>query len=252
MTNLNVIKRCHGRAGNELRPVSFRTDINKQAEGAVLIETGDTCVLCTASVEEKTPSFLNGTQKGWITAEYGMLPRSTSVRTPRESTKGKPSGRTMEIQRLIGRSLRAVVDTERLGPRTLWLDCDVLQADGGTRTASITGAFVAMAMALHQLQTRGVISRLPITTLVAATSVGMINGQIFLDLDYKEDSSADVDMNVVMIRSGDLVEIQGTGERCTFSKERMLEMLEQARLGIASLHQMQADILQKHGITIPV
>ena len=180
-----------------------------------------------------------------------MLPRSTSVRTPRESMKGKPSGRTMEIQRLIGRSLRAVVDTEQLGPRTIWLDCDVLQADGGTRTASITGAFVAMALAIHQLQSKGVILGQPITAFVAATSVGLLKNRIFLDLDYEEDSSADVDMNVVMIHSGELVEIQGTGEHCTFSTVCMLEMMNLARQGIASLHRLQSEILQKHGVCFP-
>ncbi len=245
-----IFSRKDGRRPEELRPVRFDPEFNRQAEGAVLVEAGRTCVLCTASVEEKVPSFLAGTSKGWVSAEYGMLPRATATRTQREAAKGKPSGRTMEIQRLIGRSLRAVVNLEMLGPRTIWIDCDVLQADGGTRTASITGAFLAVAIACHRLCAQGVIARMPVVSLVAATSVGLIGNRILLDLDYAEDSTADVDMNVVMTGSGELVEVQGTGENRTFRVERMMEMVQVARQGIFSLHDMQRGLLQKLGIEL--
>jgi len=242
--------RQDGRKPDELRPIRFDAGFNRQAEGAILIETGNTRVLCTASIEEKVPSFLAGTQKGWITAEYGMLPRATSVRTQREAVRGMPSGRTMEIQRLIGRSLRAVVNTEHLGPRTIWIDCDVLQADGGTRTASITGAFIAMAIACRRLLEQGVVIQPPITSLVAATSVGLIGGRILLDLNYLEDSGADVDVNVVMTGSGELVEVQGTGEHGTFSMDRLIAMMDVARRGITQIHEIQSSILGQVGIPL--
>jgi len=239
------IKRIDDRTLLEIRPTTIRTGVNRHAEGAALIEVGDTRVLCTASIEEKVPPFLIGQQKGWVTAEYGMLPRATSTRTPREAARGKLSGRTMEIQRLIGRSLRAVVDTALLGPRTLWIDCDVLQADGGTRTASITGSFVALALAVAYLLKKNVIQSSPIKDLVAATSVGIIQGRIHLDLNYPEDSTADVDMNVVMTGAGELVEVQGTSEHATFSQAQLMRMLQAARGGIAQLNDIQRACIEK-------
>jgi ribonuclease PH len=239
------IKRIDGRAFLELRRTSIHTGVNRHAEGAALIEVGDTRVLCTASVEEKVPPFLIGQQKGWVTAEYGMLPRATSTRTPREAARGKLSGRTMEIQRLIGRALRAVVDTAALGPRTIWIDCDVLQADGGTRTASITGAYVALALAVAHLLKKNVIQSSPLKDLVAATSVGIIQGKIHLDLNYPEDSSADVDMNIVMTGSGELVEVQGTSEHATFTQAQLMRMLQAARGGIEHLNKIQLACIEK-------
>jgi ribonuclease PH len=221
----------------------IRAGINRHAEGAVQIEVGDTHVLCTASVEEKVPPFLMGQQKGWVTAEYGMLPRSTSTRSPREASRGKQSGRTMEIQRLIGRALRAIVDPALLGPRTIWIDCDVLQADGGTRTASISGSFVALALAVAHLLKNHTISASPLKDLVAATSIGIIDGRIHLDLNYPEDSSADVDMNVVMTGKGDLVEVQGTSEHAPFSQTQLVHMLQAARGGIQLINQAQLDCI---------
>jgi ribonuclease PH len=237
--------RKDGRRAGELRPTIIHTGVNKQAEGAALIEAGDTRVLCTASVESKVPPFLNGTQKGWVTAEYGMLPRATSTRTPREASRGKLTGRTMEIQRLVGRALRAVVDPVQLGARTIWLDCDVLQADGGTRTASITGAFVALSLAVARLLKNGDITASPLKEPVAATSIGIIDGRVLLDLNYDEDSAAGVDMNVVMTGAGRLVEVQGTGEHDTFDLEQLNSMLAMARQGIFELHRLQLQAIDK-------
>jgi ribonuclease PH len=208
-----------------------------------LIEVGDTKVICTATVEERPPLFLKGAGKGWVTAEYGMLPRATGTRTQRESTRGKVGGRTFEIQRLIGRSLRAVVDLAALGERTIWLDCDVIQADGGTRTASITGAFVAMADAMNKLKVLGAINRIPITDFIAATSVGRLAGEIILDLCYEEDSAAEVDMNIVMTGAGRFVEIQGTGEEATFTRQEMNSMINLAAQGISDLISYQKEAL---------
>lgn len=236
--------RHDGRKNDELRQVEIITDYVKHPEGSVLISVGDTKVICNASIEDRVPPFMRGEGKGWITAEYSMLPRATEQRTIRESTKGKISGRTMEIQRLIGRALRAVVDLEKLGERTIWLDCDVIQADGGTRTASITGSFVAMVLALGKMIETGELKSLPITDFLAATSVGIDpeNGEI-LDLDYVEDSQAAVDMNIVMTSKGEFVELQGTGEEATFSKEQLLKLLELAEGGIRQLFEVQREAL---------
>src|SRR5947209_15271304 len=217
--------RGDGRASDELRPVRITPHFNKHAEGSALIEVGDTRVICTASIQEKVPPFLYRTGKGWVTAEYGMLPRATTERTDREAARGKQGGRTMEVQRLIGRSLRAAVNTEFLGERTIWLDCDVIQADGGTRTASITGSFVALALALGRLYLDGKIVTWPINAFVAAISVGIVHGTLALDLNYEEDSKAGVDMNIVATDKGRFVELQGTAEGATFSEEEMTAML---------------------------
>lgn len=235
--------RPHDRAHNQLRPVNIIPNYVKFAAGSVLVETGDTRVLCTASVEERVPPFLRNSGTGWITAEYSLLPGSTPDRSSREVTKGKVSGRTSEIQRLIGRSLRAVVDTAALGERTIWIDCDVIQADGGTRTAAITGGFVAMCLALQRLVAQGVISKIPLTDYVAATSVGMVGGELRLDLEYVEDSTADVDMNVVMTGRGQLVEVQGTGEGATFDRDQLDGMLDLAAAGIKQLIAQQQELL---------
>ena len=233
-----------GRSHDQLRAVNITPGFTKYAEGAVLIEIGATRVLCTASVDERVPVFLRGQGKGWITAEYSMLPRATETRTQREAGRNQLSGRTQEIQRLIGRSLRAIVDTRRLGERTVYLDCDVLQADGGTRTASITGAFVALVIALRKLYNEGKIAApLPLSDYVAAVSVGIINGQALLDLEYSEDSRADVDMNVVRTGSGKFIEIQGTAESKPFTEEQMSMMLALASKGIASLVEQQMALL---------
>lgn len=236
--------RHDGRKQDELRRVEILTDYVKHPEGSVLISVGDTKVICNASIEDRVPPFMRGEGKGWITAEYSMLPRATEQRTIRESSKGKITGRTMEIQRLIGRALRAVVDLEKLGERTIWIDCDVIQADGGTRTASITGAFVAMTLALGKLMSQKKLSTLPITDFLAATSVGLDSklGEI-LDLNYIEDSSAEVDMNVIMTSSGKFVELQGTGEEATFSREELNELLDLAEKGINSLISIQMEAL---------
>lgn len=231
--------RPDGRQAQTLRPVTITRDFLRSAEGSVLIAVGETKVVCSASVEEKVPPFLRDSGQGWVTAEYAMLPRSTTTRTPRESATGRPSGRTFEIQRLIGRALRAVTDLTALGSRTLWIDCDVLQADGGTRTAAITGAYVALADALFRLRTQGRISGLPLKDFVAATSVGIVDGQILLDLCYAEDSIADVDMNVVMTGSGKLVEVQGTAEDTPFDRTQLDEMLTCAAGGIQELIALQ-------------
>lgn len=237
------MQRVDGRQPGDLRPIRITRNYTRHAEGSVLIEVGDTKVICTASVEDRPPQFLKGEGKGWVTAEYGMLPRATGVRTPREAARGKVGGRTHEIQRLIGRSLRAVVDLPALGERTIWIDCDVIQADGGTRTASITGAFIAMTDALHKLKEQGVISRMPVTDYIAATSVGRLKGELILDLCYEEDSAAEVDMNVVMTGSGRFVEVQGTGEEASFTRQDMDSMIDLAARGISALISSQKEAL---------
>jgi ribonuclease PH len=238
-------ERAHGRAANELRPVSIEPGLLRHAEGSALIMVGDTHVLCAASVEPGVPGFLRGTGSGWITAEYGMLPRSTHTRSPREAARGRQGGRTQEIQRLIGRSLRAVVDLDRLAEQTITLDCDVLQADGGTRTASITGAWVALAMAIEWMQREGRLPTQPLQTQVAATSVGMADGEALLDLDYAEDSKAGVDFNVVMLGTGQLVEVQGTAEGEPFSRKQMDVLVDLAEAGIRELFAMQQAALKE-------
>jgi len=238
----NAMKRGDGRGADELRPVKIVRHYIKHAEGSVLIEWGDTKVICTASVEERVPPFLRNTGKGWVTAEYSMLPRSTHTRTPRDTGRG--NGRTFEIQRLIGRSLRSVVDLASFGERTIWIDCDVIQADGGTRTASITGAYVAMRDAFDKMVKEGIIDRIPITDAVAAVSVGKVEGRIVLDLNYDEDSKAQVDMNVVMTGSGQFVEVQGTGEEGVFTQEEMDRMLKKAQKGIRELLKIQKESLR--------
>ena len=227
--------RFDGRQNDQLRPVAITPHFTRHAEGSVLIEVGDTKVICTASVEERVPPFLKGKGEGWITSEYGMLPRATSTRMQREATKGRPSGRTYEIQRLIGRSLRSVIDMSALGERTLWVDCDVIQADGGTRTASITGAFVAVVEALQHLKTNGAFGELPLLDYIAATSVGKVGGQILLDLAYAEDSKAEVDMNIVKTGRGLFVEIQGTAEQKAFSQDELQQLMASADKGIQEL-----------------
>lgn len=236
--------RHDGRQHDELRPITFDLDFISHPEGSVLITAGNTKVICNASVEDRVPPFLRGGGKGWITAEYSMLPRATNQRTIRESSKGKISGRTMEIQRLISSALRAVVDLEKLGERTIWIDCDVIQADGGTRTASITGAFLAMAIAIGKLIKAGTIKTNPITDFLAAISVGIDKEQgILLDLNYEEDSSAEVDMNVIMTGSSSFVELQGTGEEATFSREDLNGLLGLAEKGIQELIDKQKEVL---------
>ena len=227
------------RQPNQLRDIRITRHYTKHAEGSVLIECGDTKVICTASVEERVPPHKKGTGEGWVTAEYGMLPRSTGSRMSREAAKGKQSGRTQEIQRLIGRSLRAVVDLKKLGERTIQIDCDVIQADGGTRTASITGAFVALHDAVSGLLAKGLITESPLTDFIAAISVGMFEGKPVLDLDYLEDSACDTDMNVVMLGSGHFVEVQGTAEGHAFSRDEMNALLDLAQNGIVDLIKMQ-------------
>ena len=236
--------RVDGRRYDEMRRVEIIRDYIKHAEGSVYICVGDTKVICTATVEERVPPFMRGTGKGWVTAEYAMLPRATQTRTVREANKGKLGGRTMEIQRLIGRSLRSVVDLSAIGERTLWLDCDVIQADGGTRTASITGAFVAMVDALRKLTEEGAISTFPVKDLLAATSVGIVDGRPCLDLRFEEDSVAKVDMNVVMTGTGKFVELQGTGEESPFTSEELFQLLDLARRGIRQLIEYERKLLR--------
>lgn len=226
------IKRPSGRAPNELRDVHFEVDFTRHAEGSVLARCGDTRVLCTASVEDRIPRFLRGNGQGWVTAEYGMLPRSTNTRMAREASRGKQSGRTLEIQRLIGRSLRAIMDLRALGERTITLDCDVLQADGGTRTTSISGAYVALRMAIASLNKSGVLKSNPVHGQVAAVSVGIYRGIPVLDLDYAEDSSAETDMNVVMNDAGSFVEVQGTAEGHAFRRDELNALLDLAAEGV--------------------
>jgi ribonuclease PH len=238
------MQRPSGRRHDELRPVRLTRNYTRHAEGAVLVEFGDTKVICTASVEEKVPPFLKGKGQGWVTAEYGMLPRSTNTRSDREAARGKQSGRTQEIQRLIGRSLRSVIDLAALGERTLQIDCDVIQADGGTRTAAITGGFVAAYDAIRWLRGRGTIETQPVLDFVAAVSVGVFQGVPLLDLDYAEDSTCETDMNVVMTGGGGFVEVQGTAEGKPFTREQMDTLLELARQGITSLLAAQKNALQ--------
>jgi ribonuclease PH len=236
--------RSDGRAADQLRFVRITPGFIGPAEGSVLIEIGKTRVICTASVEEAVPPFLKGQGKGWITSEYSMIPRATMTRTARESTLGKKSGRTQEIQRLIGRALRASVELEQLGERQIWIDCDVIEADGGTRTASITGAFVAMSMAIQRLVASKAVLQNPIRSHVAAVSVGIVQGVPMLDLDYSEDSTADVDFNIVMTDRGEFVEIQGTAERFPFSTGALMQLLDLGRRGIAELIEAQRRTLQ--------
>ena len=233
------------RANNQLREVRIIRHYTKHAEGSVLVEFGDTRVICTASIDEKVPPHKKGSGEGWVTAEYGMLPRSTGERMSREAAKGKQSGRTQEIQRLIGRSLRAVIDLRKLGERTILIDCDVIQADGGTRTASITGAFVALYDAVRSLLGKGMIKESPLKDFIAAVSVGIYQGKPVLDLDYLEDSLCDTDMNVVMLGNGNFVEVQGTAEGHAFSRKEMDAMLDLAQNGIAELIQIQRSVLEK-------
>jgi ribonuclease PH len=236
--------RSDGREKNQLRKVSIETGYVMHPEGSVLITVGNTKVICNASIEDRVPPFLRNSGKGWITAEYSMLPRATESRNIRESSKGKISGRTMEIQRLIGRALRAVVNLDAIGERTIWIDCDVIQADGGTRTASITGAFVAMAIALGKLQDSKRISSFPLKSYLAATSVGIVEGHgSVLDLNYIEDSKALVDMNIIMTGEGEFVELQGTGEEATFTMNQLHEMLGLGQDGIQELFEMQKQAL---------
>jgi ribonuclease PH len=238
--------RPDGRKNDEMRKVNITRGFIKTADGSVLIEVGNTKVICTASIEDKVPLFMRDKKKGWLTAEYGMLPRSTNTRTMRESTSGRIGGRTQEIQRLIGRALRAVVDLEQIGERTIWIDCDVIQADGGTRTAAITGAFIALNDALHNALRNGIIERNPVREYLAAVSVGIVNNEARLDLCYAEDSSADVDMNVVMTGDGKIVELQGTAESKPFSKNMLDSLINLAGKGIVELIKIQREILKSN------
>jgi ribonuclease PH len=242
-----MANRSGGRGDLELRPVSLQPGVAKHAEGSCLARFGDTHVLCTASVEDRVPPHVYGTGAGWVTAEYGMLPRSTHERMAREAARGKQGGRTLEIQRLVGRALRAAVDLRELGPRTVTIDCDVLQADGGTRTAAITGGFVALAAAIRGLQARRAITTSPVKRRVAAVSVGILGGVVRLDLDYDEDSTAEVDMNVVATGEGELVEVQGTAEGKAFRRDQLDRMVDAALLGIARLEEAQARALETRG-----
>jgi len=240
-----MVFRSDNRTADQLRPLNILPDFINTAEGSVLIEVGNTRVICTASVEETVPAFMRNRGQGWITAEYSMLPRSTLTRTPREVTKGRSSGRTHEIQRLIGRSLRAVTDLTRLGERSILIDCDVIQADGGTRTASITGAFVALGLALEKLVEAGTLTSAPLRDFVAAVSVGIVDGEILLDLNYEEDSRADVDMNLVMTAGRKLVEVQATAERQVFDEQQLSKMIAMAGQGVQSLIAKQQAMLAK-------
>src|SRR5438874_7383038 len=235
--------RSDNRTPDQMRPVNIIPNYISTAEGSALIEVGNTRVICTASVEETVPAFLRNSDKGWITAEYGMLPRSTLTRSPRESARGRVGGRTHEIQRLIGRSLRAVTDLQKLGERSIFLDCDVIQADGGTRTASITGAFVALGLAFEKLVEAGTLTAAPLKDFVAAVSVGIVDGEVLLDLAYEEDSRADVDMNFVMTAGHKLVEVQATAERQVFDEQQLGKMIALARMGVQQLIAKQQAIL---------
>ncbi|NLT20420.1 MAG: ribonuclease PH [Syntrophomonadaceae bacterium] len=235
--------RPNDRKNDEMREVKISPGFIKHPNGSVLIEAGDTRVLCSAMIEDKVPSFLKGTGSGWITAEYSLLPSSTETRTPREAARGKVTGRTSEIQRLIGRSLRAVVDLTKLGERTIWIDCDVIQADGGTRTASITGSFIALGLALQKMKAEGILESIPLNDYVAAISVGILDGVPILDLEYVEDSQADVDMNVVMTGKGKFVEIQGTAENEPFDRNQLDALLQLAEKGIQELITLQKSVL---------
>ncbi|NLX84597.1 MAG: ribonuclease PH [Synergistaceae bacterium] len=236
--------RIDGRESNELRPIKFQRGFSRYAEGSALIEWGNTKVLCTASVEDKVPPFMRGTGNGWISAEYSMLPRATHQRTQRDISKGKPNARGTEIQRLIGRSLRAAVDMTRLGERTIWIDCDVLQADGGTRTASVSAGFVALFDALRWMVFSSRIEDIPVKTQIGAVSVGKVNGIPLLDLCYEEDSVAEVDANIIMTSKGDFVELQGTGEGGVFSRDELDEILKLGWKGICEIHRIQAEALE--------
>lgn len=238
------MSRPSGRAANELRPISIERHYTKHAEGSVLVSFGDTKVLCNASVVEGVPRFLKGSNQGWLTAEYGMIPRSTGTRMDREAARGKQGGRTVEIQRLIGRSLRAAVDLKKLGERTITFDCDVLQADGGTRTASITGACVALIDALRSMQRQKLLKEDPLINMIASVSVGIYQGEAVLDLDYPEDSQAETDMNLVMTADGGIIEIQGTAERAPFSELEFQQMLALGKSGIAQLIELQQAALR--------
>jgi ribonuclease PH len=244
------MKRIDGRNWNELRKVKITPGFQRFAEGSVLIEIGNTVVACTATVEDKVPQFLRGSGSGWITAEYAMLPRSTLVRTPRDGFFGKVSGRNQEIQRLIGRSLRTVTELAALGERTIIIDCDVIQADGGTRTASITGAYIALYQAIHNMSSMGLVNNMFLKEAVAATSVGISKGRILLDLNYDEDYGADVDFNVVMTSAGEFIEIQGTAEARPFTHNQMNEMLDLAQKGIGELICIQQETLRELGISL--
>lgn len=241
--------RIDGRQADQLRPLVITRHFLKHAEGSALIELGDTKVVCAASIDERVPQWMRGGGRGWVTAEYGMLPRSTHERSPRET--GRPSGRVQEIQRLVGRSLRAAVDLDKLGERTIWLDCDVIQADGGTRTASITGAFVALVDALHVLRKTGALAWWPLREFIAATSVGIVDGEAVLDLKYEEDSRARVDMNVVMTESGRIVEIQGTAEGLPFTRQEMQGLLDLADRGVKAVVARQRETLADVLATVP-
>jgi ribonuclease PH len=235
--------RSDGRAATQMRPIKMTPDFISTAEGSVLIEAGRTRVVATATIEDGVPQFLKGQGKGWVTSEYGMLPRATDKRTPREAARGKQTGRTQEIQRLIGRALRAVTNLEALGERTVWIDCDVIEADGGTRTASISGAFVALALALERMKAAGILRTVPLVDSVAATSVGIVKDELLLDLAYDEDSQAQVDMNVVMTGSGRLVEVQATAEGRPFSSDEMQHLLRLAATGIRQVTEAQQELL---------
>ncbi|HMU30143.1 MAG TPA: ribonuclease PH [Nitrospira sp.] len=243
MTSGAGLGRIDGRRRDQIRPVKVTRNFTKHAEGSVLIEMGDTKVICTASVEEKVPPFLKGKGTGWVTAEYAMLPRATHDRSPRESVKGKQGGRTLEIQRLVGRALRAVIDTGRLGERTIWIDCDVIQADGGTRTASITGSFIALADAITVLKKKDLLKVNPLTDYLAAISIGKVGGQVMVDLAYEEDSHAEVDLNLVMTGAGQYVEVQGTAERTPFNKKDMDEFLDLGWGAIRELVDLQKSLI---------
>ncbi|WCK53683.1 ribonuclease PH [Aneurinibacillus sp. Ricciae_BoGa-3] len=242
--------RIDNRENNQIRPVKINMNYIKHAEGSLLIEVGDTRVICTATVEEKVPPFMRGQGKGWVTAEYSMLPRATQTRNVRESSRGKIGGRTMEIQRLIGRALRSVVDLQALGERTIWIDCDVIQADGGTRTASITGGYVAMLAAMGKLMESKPLPKIPVTDFLAATSVGVVDEELRLDLCYEEDSRAKVDMNVVMTGNGKYVELQGTGEESPFSAEELSGLLQLANKGIHELIELQQEALGELAVQV--
>lgn len=247
MTSGAALGRIDGRRRDQIRPVKVTRNFTKHAEGSVLIEMGDTKVICTASVEEKVPPFLKGKGTGWVTAEYAMLPRATHDRSPRESVKGKQGGRTLEIQRLVGRALRAVIDTGRLGERTIWIDCDVIQADGGTRTASITGAFIALADAITVLKKKDLLKVNPLIDYLAAISIGKVGGQVMVDLAYEEDSHAEVDLNLVMTGAGQYVEVQGTAERTPFNKKDMDEFLDLGWNAIRELVDLQKSLIGSLG-----
>ncbi|HEX9743472.1 MAG TPA: ribonuclease PH [Nitrospiraceae bacterium] len=243
MTHGMQLHRVDGRRKDEVRPVKITRNFIKHAEGSVLMEMGGTKVICTASVEEKVPPFLRDKKVGWVTAEYAMLPRATHERTPREAVKGKQGGRTLEIQRLVGRALRSVTDMADMGERTIWIDCDVIQADGGTRTAAITGSFIALADALSVLKKRELIKKRPLTDYLAAISVGRVGGEVLVDLAYEEDSKAEVDMNLVMTGHGRFVEVQGTAERQAFEKKDLDEFLNLGWKAIKSLVELQKELI---------